>query len=45
LSGMDGQCHKIKTSAATSVEIAKMWVTDKLPTIGGQTCSSGTQDD
>jgi hypothetical protein len=34
LSGMDGRRHKIETSAATSAEIAKMWVTDKLPSDG-----------
>ncbi len=30
-SDMDGQCHKIKTSAAMSAKIAKTWVGDKLP--------------
>ncbi len=33
-SGMDGPCHKIKMSAATSGEIAKTWVGDKLPEDG-----------
>ncbi len=33
-SGMDGRCHEIEMSAATSAEIAKMWVGDKLPEDG-----------
>jgi hypothetical protein len=33
-SGMDGCHHEIETSAATSVEIAKTWVGDKLPEDG-----------
>jgi hypothetical protein len=31
---MDGRRHEIETSAATSAEIAKTWVTDKLPSEG-----------
>ncbi len=34
LSGMDGQCHKIETSAAKAAEIARTWVADKLPSDG-----------
>ncbi len=34
LSGMDVRRHKIETSATTSAEIVKMWVTDKLPSDG-----------
>ncbi len=33
-SGMNGRRHKIETSAATSAEIAKTWVGDKLPADG-----------
>jgi hypothetical protein len=31
---MDGRRNKIKTSAATSAEIARGWISDKLPTGG-----------
>ncbi len=34
LGGMDGRRHEIETSAATSAEIAKTWVSDKLPVDG-----------
>ena len=34
LSRMDGRRYEIKMSAATSVEIAKRWVSDKLPSDG-----------
>jgi hypothetical protein len=34
LSSMDCRHYKIETSAATSAEIANMWVTDKLPLDG-----------
>ena len=34
LSGMDGRHHEIETSATTSAEIAKTWVSDKLPVDG-----------
>ncbi len=33
-SGMDGQCHKLKTLAAMSAKTAKTWVRDKLPSNG-----------